>query len=68
MPVIERQIKETLSSAFLQFHSQHSANLQQEIMRELRKEILAIKSDLGSWHNEALRSQEVSAISLSISL
>ncbi len=59
MPVLERQIKDTLSSAFLQFHAQHSANLQQEMMRELRNELSVIKSDLGSWHGEALRSQEV---------
>jgi hypothetical protein len=58
LPVIERQIKESLSGAFLQFHAQHSTTLQQEIMRELRNEIASIKSDLGSRQNESLRSQE----------
>lgn len=47
-----------MSSAFLQFHAQQSSTLQQEIMRELRSEIAAIKSDLGGRQNEALRSQE----------
>lgn len=59
MPILERQIKDTLSSVFLQFHAQHSANMQQEVMRELRNEMNVIKADLGSWHGEVLRSQEV---------
>lgn len=60
MPVLERQVKDTLSATFSQIHSQHSSNLQQELMRELRTELSTIQSDLGSWHKEAMRSQDVS--------
>lgn len=62
-PMIERHIKEILTTSFFQFHSQQSASMHQELMRELRGEISTIKSELGNWHNEALRGQEVSLIS-----
>jgi len=62
-PMIERHIKEILTTSFFQFHSQQSASMHQELMRELRGEISTIKSELGNWHNEAMRGQEVSLIS-----
>jgi uracil phosphoribosyltransferase len=64
-PMIERHIKEILTTSFFQFHSQQSASMHQELMRELRGEISNIKTELGNWHNEALRGQEVSLISRS---
>ncbi|KAF8905988.1 hypothetical protein CPB84DRAFT_1705198 [Gymnopilus junonius] len=59
-PVIERQIKELLGTNFYQYHSQQTSTLHQDLVRELRSEVSAIKSDLGNWHNETVRTQEAS--------
>jgi hypothetical protein len=55
-PSIEHHIKEILTTTVFQFHSQQTA----AILRELRSEISKIKSELGTWHNESMRSQGVS--------
>ena len=58
-PVIERQIKDLLGSNFYQYQSQQTSSLHQDLVREMRSEIAAIKSDLGNWHGENIRTQEV---------
>ncbi|KAF8163142.1 hypothetical protein B0H34DRAFT_764448 [Crassisporium funariophilum] len=57
-PMVEHHIKEVLTTTFFQFHSQQTASMHQDLLRELRGEISNIKSELGTWHNEAMRTQE----------
>ncbi|KAF8969897.1 hypothetical protein BDZ97DRAFT_1915012 [Flammula alnicola] len=57
-PMIEHHIKEILTTNFFQFHSNQTAAMHQELLRELRGEISVIKSELGTWHSEAMRGQE----------
>ncbi|KAF9567613.1 hypothetical protein CPC08DRAFT_740144 [Agrocybe pediades] len=57
-PAVERHIKEVLTTNFLQFHSQQTAAMHQELLREFRNEIASVKAELNNWHNEALRGQE----------
>jgi hypothetical protein len=61
-PSIERHIKEVLTTTVFQFHSQQTAAMHQDLLRELRGEISNIKTELGTWHSESMRSQEVSLI------
>lgn len=61
-PMIERHIKEIFTNTFFPFHSQQTSAMHQDLLREMRGEISTIKSDLGNWHNEALRGQEASVI------
>ena len=61
-PSIEHHIKEVLTTTVFQFHSQQTAAMHQDLLRELRGEISKIKSELGTWHSESMRSQEVSLI------
>lgn len=58
-PMIEHQIKDILNSTFFKLHSQQAASMQQEVLMELRKEMVSMKAELNSWHNEATRGQEV---------
>ncbi len=53
-PVIERQVKETISKNMVPSSAMH-----QEISREIRSEILNLKKDVLTWQNETLRGQEV---------
>ncbi|KAJ3491804.1 hypothetical protein NLJ89_g11306 [Agrocybe chaxingu] len=58
-PAIERQIKEILTTNFFQFHAQQTANMQQDLTRELRSELSLMKSEFAKWHSESLRNHEV---------
>lgn len=42
--------------------------MHQDILREMRAEILNVKKDSMSWQTEAARSQEVSGLSLQIEI
>ena len=53
-PVIERQVKETISKNLVPSSAMH-----QELSREIRSEILSLKKEILAWQNEALRGQEV---------
>ncbi|KAH9946232.1 uncharacterized protein BXZ73DRAFT_36999 [Epithele typhae] len=52
-PVIERQVKETISKSLLSSSAMH-----QELSREIRSEILGLKKEVLAWQSETLRSQE----------
>lgn len=61
-PMIEHHIKEILTTTFFQFHSNQTAGMHQDLMRELRNELSVIKSELGKWQTESARAQEVSTV------
>ncbi|KAI0781076.1 hypothetical protein BD413DRAFT_462702 [Trametes elegans] len=52
-PVIERQVKETISKNMIP-----STAIHQELSREVRSEILNLKKEVLQWQNDALRGQE----------
>ena len=53
-PVIERQVKESISKNLIPSSAMH-----QELSREIRSEILNLKKEVLAWQNDALRGQEV---------
>ncbi|KAH9854093.1 hypothetical protein C2E23DRAFT_82041 [Lenzites betulinus] len=53
MPVIERQVKESLAS-----NMSPQSVMYQELSKEVRVDILNLKKEVLTWQNEALRSQE----------
>lgn len=60
-PLIERYVKDSVSKTFLPAYSQQTAAMHQDILREMRAEILNVKKDSITWQTEAARSQEVCA-------
>ncbi|KAI0670515.1 hypothetical protein C8Q78DRAFT_975321 [Trametes maxima] len=52
-PVIERQVKETISKNMIPSSAMH-----QELSREIRSEILNLKKEILTWQSETLRGQE----------
>lgn len=57
MPVVERQIKESLAKNMVPQTALH-----QELSREVRSEILNLKKEVLTWQSDALRGQEVCAL------
>ncbi|KAF9228666.1 hypothetical protein BS17DRAFT_772338 [Gyrodon lividus] len=57
-PLIERYVKDTISKAFVPAYSQQTSAMHQDILREMRTEILNVKKDSMTWQTEAARSQE----------
>ncbi|KAI6126276.1 hypothetical protein EV401DRAFT_2207222 [Pisolithus croceorrhizus] len=57
-PLIERYVKESVSKTFLPAYSQQTSAMHQDILREMRTEILNVKKDSITWQTEAARSQE----------
>jgi hypothetical protein len=58
-PLMERYVKEMISKAFVPAYSQQTSAMHQDILREMRTEILNVKKDSMTWQTEAARSQEV---------
>jgi len=58
-PLIERYVKDSVSKTFIPAYSQQSSAMHQELIHELRSEILKVKKESIAWQNEALRGQEV---------
>lgn len=58
-PLIERYVKDTVSKTFVPAYSQQTSAMHQDILREMRTEILNVKKDSMTWQTEAARSQEV---------
>lgn len=58
-PLIERYVKDTVSKSFVPAYSQQTSAMHQDILREMRTEILNVKKDSMTWQTEAARSQEV---------
>ncbi|KAF9239664.1 hypothetical protein BU15DRAFT_87964 [Melanogaster broomeanus] len=57
-PLIERYVKDTISKSFMPAYSQQTSAMHQDILREMRTEILNVKKDSMTWQTEAARSQE----------
>ncbi|KAI6043065.1 hypothetical protein EDC04DRAFT_2866440 [Pisolithus marmoratus] len=57
-PLIERYVKDSVSKSFLPAYSQQTSAMHQDILREMRTEILNVKKDSMTWQTEAARSQE----------
>jgi len=57
-PVVERQLKETVSKNLIQVYQQQTNIMHQELSREIHNEILGLKQDVKSWQETAFRSQE----------
>ncbi|KAI9569057.1 hypothetical protein HD554DRAFT_2255678 [Boletus coccyginus] len=57
-PLIERYVKDTVSKSFVPAYSQQTSAMHQDILREMRTEILNVKKDSMTWQTEAARSQE----------
>jgi hypothetical protein len=57
-PLIERYVKDTISKSFVPAYSQQTSAMHQDILREMRTEILNVKKDSMTWQTEAARSQE----------
>jgi hypothetical protein len=58
-PLIERYIKDSVTKNIIPTYSQQTSAMHQDILREMRSEILNVKKDSMSWQTEAARSQEV---------
>ncbi|KAG1835694.1 hypothetical protein EV424DRAFT_1358313 [Suillus variegatus] len=57
-PLIERYIKDAVTKNIIPTYSQQTSAMHQDILREMRAEILNVKKDSMSWQTEAARSQE----------
>src|ERR1700730_16107085 len=58
-PLIERHIKEAINKSFLPVFSQQTNAMHQDLLRELRAEILNVKKELFAVQSDAFRGQEV---------
>jgi len=58
-PLIERYVKDSVTKSFLPAYSQQTSAMHQDILREMRAEILNVKKDSMTWQTEAVRGQEV---------
>lgn len=63
-PIIDRQVKETVSKTILPTYTQQSTHMHQELSREIRSEVQNLKKEVISWQSEALHKQEVRFASL----
>ncbi|TFK54827.1 hypothetical protein OE88DRAFT_1622996 [Heliocybe sulcata] len=57
-PIIERQIKDTVSKTLIPAYSQQTSSVHQEISREMHAEISSLRKDIMTWQSETLRSHE----------
>jgi len=56
--LIEMFVKESVSKTFIPAYSQQSSAMHQELLHELRSEIISVKKDSIAWQNETVRNQE----------
>ncbi|THG95333.1 hypothetical protein EW026_g6298 [Hermanssonia centrifuga] len=57
-PLVERQVKETITKSLIPAYTQQSSTMHQELSREIHGEILNLKKEVITWQSEALRGQE----------
>ncbi|KAL4250457.1 Enhancer of mRNA-decapping protein 4 C-terminal domain-containing protein [Abortiporus biennis] len=57
-PLVERQVKETITKTLIPAYSQQSSAMHQELSREIHSEILNLKKEIITWQSDALRGQE----------
>jgi len=53
-PLIERQIQDTVSKTLLPAYAQQ----QQELIQEMRNEMMSLRKELATWQNESSRAQD----------
>ena len=53
-PIIERQIKDTVSKTLLPAYAQQ----QQELIQEMRNEMMSLRKEVATWQNESSRAQD----------
>lgn len=58
-PLVERQVKDTITKSLIPAYTQQSSAMHQELSREIHSEILNLKKEVITWQTEALRGQEV---------
>ncbi|KAI0079997.1 hypothetical protein K474DRAFT_440600 [Panus rudis PR-1116 ss-1] len=58
-PLVERQVKESITKTLIPTYNQQTAAMQQELSRDIHSEILNMKKELLSWQSETVRSQEL---------
>jgi hypothetical protein len=58
-PLIERNAKEAINTAFLSVFSQQIAAMHQDLLRELRNEVLSVKKELFAVQTDDSRGHEV---------
>ena len=58
-PLVERQVKDTITKSLIPAYTQQSSAMHQELSREIHSEILNLKKEVITWQSEALRGQEV---------
>ncbi|KAG2152119.1 hypothetical protein BD769DRAFT_1658548 [Suillus cothurnatus] len=57
-PLIERYFKDSVMKNIIPMYSQQTSAMHQDILQEMRAEILNVKKDSMSWQTEAVRSYE----------
>ena len=67
-PLVERQVKETITKSLIPAYSQQSSSMHQELSREIHSEILNLKKEVITWQSDALRTQEVRFLRYSTSV
>lgn len=63
-PIVERQVKETVTKTVLPAYTQQSTAMHQDLSREIHSEIQNLKKEVISWQSEALHKQEVRSLDL----
>ena len=63
-PVIERQMKDSVSKVLVPAYQAQTTLAHQEFTREMHAEMNNMKRDMINWQSEALRGQEVSLQSI----
>lgn len=61
-PLVERQVKETITKSLIPAYTQQSSAMHQELTREIHSEILNLKKEVITWQSDALRTQEVNTV------
>ncbi|KAK7023928.1 hypothetical protein R3P38DRAFT_2954957 [Favolaschia claudopus] len=67
-PLIDRHVKDAVNKNLVPAFTQQSSVMHQELLREVRTEILSVKSELTAWQGEAFRSQENSIRELELTV
>ncbi|KZT26482.1 hypothetical protein NEOLEDRAFT_1131976 [Neolentinus lepideus HHB14362 ss-1] len=57
-PIIERQVKDTITKTLMPAFSQQTSSVHQEVSREIHTEISNLRKDIMSWQSETLRGHE----------
>ncbi|TFK25084.1 hypothetical protein FA15DRAFT_668959 [Coprinopsis marcescibilis] len=67
-PLIERQVKDAIVKTFIPVYSQQASAFHQDLMREVRNEINALKSEVSAWQTDSFRGHESSIRELELTV